>query len=131
MVEPVDLGNAAKAAFDAATKRLVDAGKHATPEMAKEAAEALTHWLNISKTESANRWTDLAAKVSIGSGPSPTTIPAAAKGMKVSTAVLGTIAIGGGIYLASKLLSKPKERPSTWTGRIASERSPASQQPVR
>ena len=119
------------AAAEAATHRLAAAGKNATPEMAAEATSLLTKWLDTSKAESAKRWADIAARFPAGGGaalPPKTVFP---KGMSVGSAVLGTIAIGGGVYLASKIFSKPKERHPNWTDRVMAERASPSAQILR
>lgn len=72
-------------------------------------------------TETAERNAASAARIaSLKASLPPLPQPKALMGMKPSTAILGAVAVGGGVYLASKLFgSKPK--PTYWQDRIAQE----------
>lgn len=124
--------DALRKAMEEATQRLIAAGKDATPEMADEAKSLLMKWLESGNAESAKRWAEIANKVTPPAGGNSSYAKAVLpKGMSVGSAILGTVAIGGGIYLASKLFSSPKPQQPTWADRVVAARANPQAQSVR
>jgi hypothetical protein len=114
------------AAAETATSALLKAASTASPEAVAKVVETGHALIDHVDASHAKRWSDIAAKVK---SMQPASLPKG--GMKVGTAVVGAIAIGGGIYLASKLFSKPKDRQPNWADRIAAERRDATPQQSR